>query len=277
MEENKETVVEENIEEVNEETQEETKESLLSKIGNKLKSALGTETEEETQVVIPDEFNQVAATLGWSTEDIQEFASDYTEDELKEMIPFLTGEDSSEEEETSDTQKTEETKKNEDENSQDDELVQKLLDRIEKLEKAQEESQEDLQVQEAVDLVNRASEMFDEASDEFEIFGKTDDLPKFPDGRTIPNSPQMKARSEVWDVAYRLKGAGLDFDQAMSVALNSYKGKNLTKDVQRKVIRDLKKNEKRLGGKRTSHESSPVEFDRGPDVIENVLRKHGKA
>jgi hypothetical protein len=264
----------EEIEETEETPEVEDEQSVIQKIGSKVKEFFSGEPEVEERE-IPDFFSAPAKELGWTEEEIQEFAADYSDEELDEMIPFLIGEDSSEEEETSDNLEEDETEEEKDKDSQEDERIQKLLDRIEALEKAQEKSLEEEEQQEIVGMVDRASRFFDDASDEFEIFGKTEELPKLPDGRIIPTSPQMKARSEVWELAYRLKGTGLDFDDAMSVALNSYKGKNLTKDVQRKVIKDLKKNEKRLGGKRTTHESTK-ELTNGPDIIREVARKAGK-
>jgi hypothetical protein len=262
------------VEESSEKTEEETsKETIIDKIRTKIKDFTNKD-EEVAEVVIPDDFTKAALDSGWSSEDIKDFAKDYSEDELKEMIPTLIGEDSEESEETLDTleAETEETK---DEDSQDDEQVKKLLERIEALEKAQGKSQEETEKQEFINLVYKASQTFDEMSKEFEVFGKTEELPMFPDGRLVLTSPQMKARSEVFDLAHTLKGTGMDFDTAMSVSLNAFKGKNLTKDVKRNLIKDLKTKEKRLSGKRTSHESGTKEMS-GPDVIRAVLAKNNR-
>jgi len=261
----------EEVQETETKEEEETKESILSKIRN---FVIGKEEKVE-EVKVPDEFTKAALLGGWSGEDVDEFAKDYSEEELIEMIPALIGEDSEESDETSDTEETQETKETEGNDSQDDEQVQKLLQRIEALEKAQDEAQEESKDQEIVNLVNRASQIFDEASKEFEVFGKTDKLSKFPDGRIITTSPQMKARNEVWEVARQLHNSGMDFEAAMSTSLNAYKGRNLVKDVKRSVIKDLKKSEKRLSGKRTSHETS-TNVASGPEVIREVIRRHGK-
>lgn len=255
----------------------ESKESIIEKIGKKISNFVnGEETEEVAEVKIPEDFSKAALELGWKNDEISEFAKDYTEEELLEMIPALIGEDSEESEESSNTKEEtpKEPKEKRVEDSQEDERIQKLLDRIEALEKAQEADLEDGEKQELANMVKRASKIFDGASEEFEVFGKTEDLPKFPGGQVIPTSPQMKARSEVWDMAYRLESTGLDFENAMSVAMNAFKGKNLAKDVQRKLIKDLKNNETKLGGKRTSHTSGKV-AKTGIEVIEEVARRHG--
>ena len=281
----KETVEDVNLETENTEQEEETesKESVVEKIKDKISSFFGGGAEEEEEVELPIGFAEATHELGWDDDEIIEFAKDYSLEELEEMIPFLIGEDSEESDETSEQDKDtkdkevpeKKTDKKKDEDSQEDERIQKLLDRIEALEKAQGKSKEAEKEQETVNLVNRASQMFDEASEELEVFGKTEDLPKFPDGSIIPSSPQMKARSQVWETAWLLKEAGMDFDKAMSISLNSYKGENLKKEIHKKVIKDLKNKEKRLGGKRTSHETVTESLS-GPDVIRQVARKHGK-
>lgn len=286
--ENLETEVLEDVEETQEEEvleeekkeEPESKESVLKRIKDKIVAyTTGKEKEEEdTQTVtVPEDFSKAAAVLGWSETDVQDFAKDYTEAELKEMIPALLGEDSEKSETSSGTEKetSKETKVKKEEDSQEDERIKKLLDRIEALEKAQGESQEERQEQEIVDSARRASRVFDDTSKDFEVFGKTDELPKFPDGRLIPTSPQMKARNEVWNLAMQLNGKGMDFDNALSVSLNAYKGKNLSQVVKRNVIKDLKKNEQRLSGKRTSHESQ-AQITNGADIIRAVARKHGR-
>ena len=270
--------------ETEEKTAEDSRESVIDKIKEKVSSFFSGDKEEEAETVeVPPDFAKAVKELGWSDEDLADFTKDYTVEELEEMIPALLGEDTDEgsdetsekEEEKTKEGKEQKAEKKQVEKSQEDERIQKLLDRIEALEKAQGKSKEDDKQRELVNLVSKASQTFDEASKEFEVFGKTEDLPKFPDGRVIPTSPQMKARSKVWDMAYRLQSTGLDFDNAMSTALNAFKGENLAKDIHRKVVKELKDKEKRLGGKRTSHESS-TNVATGADVIRQVARKHGR-
>jgi hypothetical protein len=265
------------------ESEADSKETVISKIKDKISNYFnGDNEEQETEVELPAGFAEAVKKLGWTDEETTEFTKDYSTKDLEEMLPFLIGEDSDELEETSeqDDEKDKEvpdkkTDKKEDKDSQDDEQIQKLLDRIKALEEAQGKSKEAEKEQEVVNLANRASVMFDEASKDFEIFGKTEDLPKFPGGQIIPSSPQMKARSEVWETAWLLKAGGMDFDKAMSVSLNAFKGKNLAKDIHRKVVKDLKSKERRLGGKRITHETK-METLSGPDVIRQIARKHGK-
>jgi len=274
VEEQQEDIVEESKEEKEEKP--ESKESAIKKITNTIKEFVsgGSKDEKTEGDPIPDEFTNAALSAGWDEKTIEEWAADFTNEELLEMIPSLVVEDSEESEDTSDKITKSETKKAKVEDSQEDEKITKLLKRIEALESVQEKSQKETEKQKLDNLVNRASQIFDETSKEFEIFGETEKLPKFPDGRYVANSPQMKARKEVWGIACRLYEKGMDFDEAMSVSLNAYKGKNLTKEIKRSVIKDLKKKETKLSGKRTSHESVNS-IESGPEVIKAVARKHG--
>lgn len=279
-----EEVKEETKEEVQEVSDEEAKKSTIDKIKgfvDKFRAGeSGVENKEEGEL-IPDNFTTEATNAGWSEEDIKEFSTSYSNEELLEMIPMLKGEASVETEQTSDKTEKSETKETKGEDSQEDEKTQKLLDRIDALEKAQGKVSEQTEQQKLSELDKRASHLFDEASKELEVFGKTKDLPTFPagpnKGQLVPTSPAMKARIEVWGLAYDLhKKAGMDFDKAMSVSLNAYKGENLAKDVQRNVIKDLKSREKKLSGKRTTQESTAV-VSSGPDVIREVARRAGKS
>lgn len=283
----KDTETEEKTQEVSDE---EAKKSTIRKIGDMVKNFVSgnAETEETKGEDIPDEFTEAALKANWDEETIEAWAGGlerndkgewvsvrepYTDDELLEMIPSLATDSV----ETEKAEEKPETKKVEVkvEDSQEDEKTKKLLERIEALEKAQGKSQEDTEQQELAGRVQRAHQIFDEASKEFEVFGKTKELPKFPGGKLILTSPQMKARNEVWDLASLLHKSGMDFDNAMSASLNAYKGKNLSKVVKRNVIKDLKKNEKKLSGKHTSHESTSV-IEYGPDVIREVGRRAGR-
>jgi len=129
-------------------------------------------------------------------------------------------------------------------------------------------------------MASRATKLMDEQSKKFEIFGiyeagKPNSMPRFPVGRLVPSSPQMKARNEVWGLALDLnEKAGMDFEQALSTSLNAFKGKNLAKDVKRNLIKDLKKSEKKLSAKHSSHEQVKTGLS-GPDVIREVGKKHG--
>lgn len=261
-----------------EETKPETKESFVDRWKDIIKDRLsGGNEDEDTGDEIPDEFTEAARKMNWSDEDTEAFAADFTDEQLKEMIPSLLGEDTAKADETSD--KTEETKSETklevDTNSQEDDKLKPLLDRIAELEKTQGISAEKSKEEEQASFVKRASDLFDEASKEFEIFGKTDDLPKFPDGRFIPTSPQMKARLDVYSTAEQLKEAGMPGDKALELSMNAYKGANLSVETKRNVIKDLKKREQTLGGKRVSHEVAETGNLTGPQILQAVAKKHG--
>jgi len=254
----------------------EAKESVIAKIGNKIKEFV-TGEKEEVGKEIPDDFAEAAKAAGWSDEDIVDFASEYSDEELKEMITALIDEDTGiEPDVSSDKAVKPEIKEKQDTNSQEDDALKKALARIEALEKAQAKTSE-VDEQEAFHgRIQSASQLFDKLGEkEMPVLGKTAEIPRFPDGRPIPTSPVMKARSEIFNLAEVLYGKGMDFDDAMSISLNAYKGKNLAADVKREFIKDLKKHETKLGGKRTTHESTNVALS-GPEVIREVARRAGK-
>ncbi|KKK90161.1 hypothetical protein LCGC14_2725850, partial [marine sediment metagenome] len=202
--------------------------SILSKLGIGKKTEEAEEEDEEGDL-IPEEFIKAAKATGWSDEDIAEFASEYTDEELKEQIAFLeeeTQEQAKELEKEAETSETETSKltKNAD--------VQELVKQIKAEVTAEFEAKfgkitEQDEQRQAQDTLDRVSRSFDAASKEFEVFGKTDELPRFPagqrKGQLIPTSPQFKARSEVYDTANLLMSAGQSTEDAMEIALSAYK------------------------------------------------------
>ena len=252
--------------------------SFIKKVKDKYFSKKAAEVEEEGDY-IPDEFVKAARKANWSDEQTAEFADGKTDEELLEKIPSILGEAAVKTDETSDKVDEvvqPETKNAKVEDSQDDGKLAQLLADVAALKEAQGISEKKAQEEELARFDQRASELFDRTSDEFEIFGKTDDLPKFPDGRIDPTSPQMKARLEVWGRADQLRANGMDGDEALSLCLNAYIGSNLKTEAKRSVIKGLKKQEKILRGKSTSHEITDTSNLSGADVIAEVKRRHGK-
>ena len=260
----------------------EPKASIVDKIGDMISRAKNAITGggDDAGTDIPDEFTTAMKGAGYSDEDITTFAADYSDDELKEMIPGLAPADPAKAEEpASDDAKAPDPAAPEAkvEDSQEGEELRQALARIDALEKAQGVVNKKSAEEQLTSFVNKASELFDKTSEEFEVFGKTEELPRFPDGRIVPTSPQMKARYEVWDIAHQLKQAGMPGDKALEFSLNAYKGSHLATEIGRKTIRDLKLREQKLGGKRTSHEvagGGGVALS-GPDVVAEVARRHG--
>lgn len=228
---------------------------------------------------IPDEFTEAALKEGWTKEEIEEWTSDLTDDELREYTKDLfplseIKEDSDKSEQSS---KEGDIIKKDDKVKDDakDEVIVKLTERLDKLEKGQEKNIERGVQEKRESQVLRASQVMDELSKEFEIFGTFDKLLRFPDGRIVSSSPQCKARNEVWGLASDLhEKAGMDFEKALSTSLDAFKGKNLAKDVKRNLIKDLKKSEKKLSPKHSSHEQVKTGLS-GAEVIREVQKKHG--
>lgn len=251
--------------------------SFIKKVKDKYFSKKAAEVVEEGDD-IPDEFVQAARRMNWSDEETIAYADQYTDAELLEKIPSILGEAAVKTDDTSDkVDVIPETKDVKVEDSQDDEGPnQALINRLAEIEKKLQIDEEVRKKEELARFDQRASELFDRTSDEFEIFGKTDNLPKFPDGRIDPTSPQMKARLEVWGRADQLRAGGMDSDEALSLSLNAYIGSNLKTEAKRSVIKGLKKQEKILRGKSSSHEVADLSNLSGADVIAEVKRRHGK-
>lgn len=238
---------------------------------------------------IPVEFSDAATKAGMTTEQIENFSSDYTNEELLKQVPLLLSQvsensDKSEQlsqKETGVAQQQQQVATEKVEESKDEEINRlrsentDIKERLDKVEASQQKSSERSQEDVLVSMASRATKRMDELSKEFTVFGTYEKLPRWPhNNQIIPNSPAAIARNEVWGLAYDLTNkAGMPFDSALDISVNAYKGKNLAKDVERNLVRDLKANEKRLSAKHTSHETAKTNMT-GVDVIRSVGKKH---
>ena len=228
---------------------------------------------------IPKAFSSVAEELGMTPTEIVAIADAHTDAQLLEMAAFLkesAGVDDLADEDEPVDEKPEEDKTGQKDATQEliDQAVAKIkaelgvgLDDINKF-KAQQVAQQDKQTLET------ANRKFDEAAKEFPIFGSTEKLPRFTTGRLkgqfIPTSPAFKARMEVVKYADAFMGMGNSVEEAMDLALSTYKGKNLRTEVERSLIKDLKRHEQNLSGVRTGKETKRKYADAREEIIEDI-------
>jgi len=241
---------------------------------------------------IPDAFSTAAEAAGMTAPEIIAFADKHTDEELMEMIPTLESslEDGNKKDDDDKGDKQDDkTDKDVDDKEIDPELIKSVTDKIskqleEKFETTLEQIdkfkayQEEQSTRQAVDTV---SKLFDEASKEFPVFGKTEELSRFPSGRLkgqlIPTSPEMKARDEVLGYADAFMSKGANIDNAMANALATYKGLHLAKELERKQVRDLKKHETTLSGARVGRETRKKYADSREEIVDDIKRMQRNA
>jgi len=236
---------------------------------------------------IPDAFSDAAEAAGMSPSDIIAFADKHTDEQLMEMIPTLKAsleESDDNGDEGKVTKQDDKTDKDDGSKDIDPELLESITEKISKqleekfgatlkeIDKFKAYQEEQLVQQ----TTNQASKLLDAASKEFPVFGKTDELPRFPSGRLagqlIPTSPAMKARVEVLRYADAFMSKGANIDDAMTNALATYKGLHLEKESQRKAIRDLKNHETKLSGARTGRETKKKYADSRSEIIDDIRK-----
>jgi len=266
----------------------ETQKTILDK-----DSKVDTEGTQDNEVVtrlvgqdIPDDFSNAAEASGMSKEDIIAMADKHTDEELIEMIPALKdvlkelekskGEDKDEEKDGKQDDKIDENIDNKDIDVEaiteriSKELEEKFGKTLEEIDKFKGNQKEQADKQ----LAAKVSEIFDETSKEFPVFGKTDELPKFPSGRLagqfIETSPAMKARLEVLRYANSFMSGGTNIDNAMTNALATYKGLHLEKELERKQVWDLKAHETKLSGARVGMETKKKYADTREAIIDDI-------
>ena len=244
---------------------------------------------------IPDAFTNACLEQGWTEDEIREFAADLDDVALLSLIPELSGKEEKQDKSepgkvqakqdagrTSSaevkTKAADDTAKKEPTNEELTIVKKELAEIKEMIGKRDKERS----VQEEEVMIQTVNQVFDEANEKFEIFGKTEELLKYPagpkKGQLVPTSPAMVARTEVWEKAAPFIQSGIPVKDAMDIALTWYKGANLEKDVQRNMIKDLKKHEKKLSAKRSGKETVKTyesEEERQAEVVREGARKAG--
>uniref|UniRef100_A0A6M3IG06 Uncharacterized protein n=1 Tax=viral metagenome TaxID=1070528 RepID=A0A6M3IG06_9ZZZZ len=235
---------------------------------------------------IPEAFSSVAEELGMTPAEIVAIADAHTDEQLLEMAAFLKEsagvDDLTDEDDTTETETKEDNTKPKDATQElIDQAVAKIkaelgvsLDDINKF-KEQQVAQQDKQ------MLETANRKFDEAAKEFPIFGSTEKLPRFTTGKLkgqfIPTSPAFKARMEVVKYADAFMGMGNSVEEAMDLALSTYKGKNLRTEMERALIKDLKRHEQNLSGVRTGKETKKKHADSREEIIDEIRELQRKA
>jgi hypothetical protein len=288
-----EETVEETPEEIQEETPQETPEDTKKSIIERAKEAVFGKKEEQETEEIPDYFTEAAKAAGFEDEaEIKKLAGDMDEEQLKEFAAALVSDEEEEVEEEEPEEVEEEKIEDVDENKlqaavakiQKD-LEAKYSERLAALEEHLKAGENERAIKEEISRVEEADSFFDRVSEKLPVFGKTEKLMRFPaghkrEGEVIPFGKDFEARNSVWQAAHMFYKSGYSWKDSLTEALDWYKGKNLETDVRDEVVKDLKKNEKRLSAKRTSAQVSKTpqsEDEVKANIIEEAKRRAGIA
>lgn len=266
------------------ETQAEAKDDIIDFIKDTQKKQVESETEPESgtetdstgsdvlpelaDTGIPREFSDAAEAAGMTPEEIVKLGNRNTDEQLMELIPSLVDAvarlrepDKDDETKEKDTKKETQDEKTK---TEQEKIEQEVAERIEKqlaekygtsLEEIK-QLKADRESEKAYRNFDFAMKKIDELSKEFPVLGKIEELPKFESGalkgQVIPTHPAVKARMELVGYADAFIGRGQTIEDAMDNAIATYKGKHLTKELERSLIKDLKNHESNLSGPRTS-------------------------
>jgi hypothetical protein len=135
----------------------------------------------------------------------------------------------------------------------------------------------DKQNQEDVRNQATAEEIFDASG--VSSLGKTSDIPKYPDGTYVLDSPIVVEREKVWRVATQFYANGGSFKEAVKNAMQWYSGGSVRKDTKRKVVKELIEQEKRVMPKRQEtnvEKQYASEEERKAAIINDAVRKYNK-
>jgi hypothetical protein len=274
-------------------TQEEKKgmlESLKEKFFGKRETVTDRQEVETQEEDIDSTFTEAARKTGWNDEQIIEFASEYNNEQLQELLPTLI--EPEEEEPEIEEEVKEEIDPNVDEKLKPYlEKIQKQYEakdlerqaRLEALEAALSLREQDREITELVSRAQEADSFFDLASKDFAVFGKTEELKRFPEGtpkagQVIPLGPEYEARQAVWQMAVKMNKLGSPWKDSLNDAYAWFKGKNGEKEISKKIVKDLKKQETRLSAKRTAKKTEPKfknEFEEKQYLIQEAAREAG--
>lgn len=253
------------------------------------KEETAEEAVEETSVregEVPSEFLEWAKGDGWTEKDIEEFAADKTDDELKELLTSM--EEEVEEEEVEDIAEEQEKEEKDGDlealkSSMKEELLKEVLQELGPKFESLDDFRAETDRRSKLNMFETANEIMDGAGKDIPALGSFEEMPRFTTGtrkgELIPNSPQFKARAEVFQLAHDLVqvGRAKNISEGMKDALNWYKGTYGQKEMERKVIRNLKAQEKKLSGARTGKETKKEFANVREEIIEDIKQRQRAA
>lgn len=138
-----------------------------------------------------------------------------------------------------------------------------------------EEREKDDKLQAELRNMEVANSIFDKSG--ISSLGKTDNIPRLPDGSYVTSDPVFKERSRMWDITQAFYANGGTFKQAVDNAIQWYKGGAAEKDVKKKVIKDLKEQEERVMPKRSESKVEKTyanEEERKAAIIKDAVAKY---
>jgi len=262
----------------------ETMKDKLFGIKTKTEEKEAVEENSEYGDEISPNFIAAAEKAKWSAEQIVEYASDKTNADLDSSIDILFKvEEKKEVKEEVKAEVEPEKKEAEVETIETlSETLKKTREELDNLKKGLGTVQEKTSQEEQIRQVNMANGMFDRFAESFPVFGKTEDLPRVPDGsgRLVPTDPAFKAREEVWNRAVRLSKADekLSFKDALTESLEIYEGKNYKSRVKDDVIKAIKNKSEQVTPRKSRKnvvKTYESEDDRKRAVVDAAAEKAG--
>jgi hypothetical protein len=223
-----------------------TDESILSDIADRLEEAAPHRDDKEEEAPVKDD--KKPAELSEDT--IKKLREDYGDDYVDNFVL---------------------PKMKEDARLKDLESKLGKVDEFDKNQKAEAEEKK-IRYQSSV-----ADSVFDSHAKQFEEIGLTKNIKRYPDGSPV-DTPQMKVRSQIYNVAVMFHNSGMPFEQAMSEAMTWYSGQ--TKDVrlQRKLVKDVKAQKGKFTQRPTQRKFKKVFKDtnaKRADIVGEAMKKAG--
>lgn len=269
------------IEETPQETEEKEKEGLFAKLKNIVSGGKEEQEEEAVEEDIDSAFTEAARKAGWSDDQIVKVAAGLTNEQLRQAIPSIS---SAEPEEIKEEEK-EELSVPDDIDDKLKPFVQQITEaldakyqeEINSLKESLGQVEQDKFIKEHVNRANSADSFFDKVSEDFPVFGKTEELMRFPDGtpnagQVVPVGQAFEARNEVWKTACMFENTGMPFKEALTEAFNWFKGRGMEKEIHKQVVKDLKRNEQRLSPRRSSKETAKKYGSASEEAADVVLQ-----
>lgn len=110
----------------------------------------------------------------------------------------------------------------------------------------------------------------DTVSKDYPVFGVFRNLPKDAYGNVDVNSKPFKARSELFDIALAFESRGMDFEKAVSNALDWYKGKYGENKIKQEVVRKLNDRKKKFTARPTKKHTKK-QYASNEDLAEGTM------
>ena len=268
-----------------------------SELSSASEAEIESDEDYEYEEIDPN-FVEAASNYGWPDAKIIKYAEEHDDSDLVTLTQLMQSKQPAKEKDVKQDVKVKESVVDEEiskflEENEDNEALlayhkrfgeplrqemKKVTSEWSDLKKDFDENKEQKEQDYYIDCFSKTNNKLDELSKDYPALSTFEEMPRYPDGRLVADSPAFQQRKTIFTMTMALHKAGFAFNDALDNSISSFIGKSGAKDAERNVIKKIKKQQGKISPKRSERQTVKKyssEEERKEDIIKTAYRKAG--